>query len=48
MKLQKDIATGERQSIHQKTLDNGSVVRVTEDVDDGAVRAEYVECRQCV
>jgi len=34
-------ATGERQSIHQKTLDDGSVVRVTEDVDDGAVRVEY-------
>jgi len=37
----KRFATGERQSIHQKTLDNGSVVRVTEDVDDGAVRVEY-------
>ena len=33
----KKFATGERQSIHQKTLDDGSVVRVTEDVDDGAV-----------
>ena len=31
----KRFATGERQSIHQKTLDDGSVVRVTEDVDDG-------------
>jgi len=37
----KKFATGERQSIHQKTLDDGSVVRVTEDVDDGAVRVEY-------
>jgi hypothetical protein len=37
----KKFATGERQSIHQKTLDDGSVVRVTEDVDDGAIRVEY-------
>ena len=37
----KKFATGERQSIHQKTLDDGSVVRVTEDVDNGAVRVEY-------
>jgi hypothetical protein len=37
----KKFATGERQSIHQKTLDDGSVVRVTEDVDQGAVRVEY-------
>ena len=37
----KKFATGERQSIHQKTLDDGSMVRVTEDVDDGAVRVEY-------
>ena len=37
----KRFATGERQSIHQKTLDDGSVVRVTEDVDEGAVRVEY-------
>ena len=37
----KRFATGERQSIHQKTLDDGSVVRVTEDVDQGAVRVEY-------
>ena len=37
----KTFATGERQSIHQKTLDDGSVVRVTEDIDDGAVRVEY-------
>ena len=37
----KKFATGERQSIHQKILDDGSVVRVTEDVDDGAVRVEY-------
>ena len=37
----KKFATGERQSIHQKTLDDGSVVRVTEDIDDGAIRVEY-------
>jgi hypothetical protein len=37
----KRFATGERQSIHQKILDDGSVVRVTEDVDDGAVRVDY-------
>ena len=37
----KKFATGERQSIHQKTLDDGTVVRVTEDVEQGAVRVEY-------
>ena len=37
----KKFSTGERQSIHQKTLDDGSVVRVTEDIDDGAIRVEY-------
>jgi hypothetical protein len=37
----KRFATGERQSIHQKTLDDGSVVTVTEDIDDGVVRVEY-------
>jgi hypothetical protein len=37
----KRFATADRQSIHQKTLDDGSVVRVTEDIDDGAVRVEY-------
>jgi hypothetical protein len=37
----KRFATAERQSIHQKTLDDGSIVRVTEDVDNGAVRVEY-------
>jgi len=37
----KTFATGERQSIHQKRLDDGTVVRVTEDIDDGAVRVEY-------
>ena len=37
----KRFATGERQSIHQKTLDDGTVVRVTEDIDDGAIRVEY-------
>ena len=37
----KKFATGERQSIHQKTLDDGSVVRVTEEIDDGVIRGEY-------
>ena len=37
----KKFATGERQSIHQKTLDDGSVVRVTEEMDDGVIRVEY-------
>jgi len=37
----KKFATADRQAIHQKTLDDGSVVRVTEDVDDGAIRVEY-------
>ena len=37
----KTFATGERQSIHQKKLDDNSIVRVTEDVDNGAVRVEY-------
>ena len=37
----KRFATGERQSIHQKTLNDGTVVRVTEDIDQGAVRVEY-------
>ena len=37
----KRFATGERQSIHQKTLDDGSVVRVTEDTHQVAVRVEY-------
>ena len=44
----KKFATGERQSIHQKTLDDGSVVRVTEDVDDGAVRVEYESNEMCL
>ena len=30
-----------RDKVFQKTLDDGSVVRVTEDIDDGAVRVEY-------
>ena len=37
----KRFATGERQSIHQKKLDDGSVVRVTEEMDDGVIRVEY-------
>ena len=39
--VSKKFATAERQSVHQKTLNDGSVVRVTEDVDDGAIRVEY-------
>ena len=34
-------ATAERQTVHSKTLDDGSVVRVTQDTDQGAVRVEY-------
>ena len=37
----KRFATGERQSIYQKRLDDGSTVRVTQDMDEGAVRVEY-------
>ena len=37
----KNFATAERQTVHSKTLDDGSVVRVTEDIDQGAVRVEY-------
>ena len=37
----KKFATGERQSIHQKDLADGTTVRVTQDIDDGAVRVEY-------
>ena len=37
----KRFATGERQTVHSKTLDDGSVVRVTQDTDQGAVRVEY-------
>ena len=37
----KKFATAERQSIHQKKLKDGSVVRVTEDLDEGAIRVEY-------
>jgi len=37
----KKFATGERQTVHSKTLDDGSVVRVTQDTDQGAVRVEY-------
>ena len=28
-------------TVHSKTLDDGSVVRVTQDTDQGAVRVEY-------
>jgi len=37
----KKFATGERQTIHTKTLDDGTTVRVTQDTDAGAVRVEY-------
>ena len=37
----KKFATGERQAIHQKDLADGTTVRVTQDMDDGAVRVEY-------
>ena len=37
----KKFATGERQAIHQKDLPDGTTVRVTQDMDDGAVRVEY-------
>ena len=37
----KKFATGERQTIHSKTLDDGTTVRVTQDTDAGAVRVEY-------
>jgi hypothetical protein len=37
----KKFATGERQTIHSKTLDDGTTVRVTQDMDQGAVKVEY-------
>ena len=37
----KRFATAERQTIHQKTLNDGTTVRVTQDTDQGAVRVEY-------
>jgi hypothetical protein len=37
----KTFATGERQSVYQKKLGKNTVVRVTQDIDDGAIRVEY-------
>ena len=37
----KRFATGERQIVHQKDLGDGTMVRVTQDTDQGAVRVEY-------
>ena len=37
----KKFATGERQIVHSKNLEDGTTVRVTQDTDQGAVRVEY-------
>jgi hypothetical protein len=37
----KKFATAERQTVHQKNLGDDKVVRVTQDVDEGAIRVEY-------
>ena len=37
----KRFATGERQSVYQKRLGDDTVVRVTQDADEGAIRVEY-------
>jgi hypothetical protein len=37
----KKFATGERQVVHVKKLDEDTTVRVTQDMDQGAVRVEY-------
>ena len=37
----KKFATKEREIIHSKDLGDGTTVRVTQDMDDGAVRVEY-------
>jgi hypothetical protein len=37
----KKFATGERQIVHSKDLGDGTTVRVTQDMDQGAVRVEY-------
>ena len=37
----KRFATKEREIIHMKKLDEDTTVRVTQDIDDGAVRVEY-------
>ena len=37
----KKFATGERQTVHMKKLDDDTTVTVTQDIDQGAVRVEY-------
>ena len=37
----KRFATGERQTVHMKKLDDDTTVTVTQDMDQGAVRVEY-------
>ena len=37
----KRFATGERQTVHMKKLDDDTTVMVTQDLDDGAIRVEY-------
>jgi len=37
----KKFATKEREIVHSKDLGDGTTVRVTQDIDDGAVRVEY-------
>ena len=37
----KKFATGERQTVHMKKLDDDTTVMVTQDLDDGAIRVEY-------
>jgi len=39
--VSKKFATQERQIVHSKDLGDGSKVRVTQDIDQGAVRVEY-------
>jgi hypothetical protein len=37
----KRFATGERETVHMKKLDDDTTVLVTQDLDDGAIRVEY-------
>ena len=37
----KRFATGERETVHMKKLDDDTTVMVTQDLDDGAIRVEY-------
>ena len=41
MILLKNYATGERQVVHVKKLDEDTTVSVTQDMDNGVVRVEY-------